>query len=98
MALIQRKWTPQDADSWTKEDWIAITLSSLSYVLLTVGVAMSFLLLTTGFIVLGLAIVVTGLMYWVIDPKLRKVSSEYEKKQKEYLAHIEDLQRWEVKS
>jgi hypothetical protein len=98
MAFIRREWTPEAADEWTKEDWIAIILSSLSYLLLTVGTALSFLLLKIGFIILGVGIISTVLMYWVIDPKLKKVSTEYEKKQKEYLDHLEDVQRWEVKS
>jgi len=95
MAFIRRNWTAETADNWTKEDWFAITLSALSYVLLTVGTALSFLLLPIGFLILAVGIVVTLLMYWIIDPKLKVVSSEYEKKQKEYLKHIEEVQRWE---
>jgi hypothetical protein len=34
-------------------------------------------------------------MYWVIDPKLKKISSEYEKKQKSYLLELEKQARWE---
>jgi hypothetical protein len=98
MSYIKRDWTSESADNWSKEDWIAIILSSLSYFLLTIGTALSFLLLTSGFIVLSLGIVVTILMYWVIDPKLKKISTDYEKKQKGYLEHIEEIQRWEVKS
>jgi hypothetical protein len=33
---------------------------------------------------------------WIIDPKLRKISSEYEKKQKGYLRQLEDIQKWET--
>lgn len=96
MAFIRRKWTAEAADEWTKEDWIAMLLSVLSYITLTIGVALSFLLLTSGFIILAVGIVITLLMYWVIDPKLKTISNEYEKKQKEYLTQLEDIQRWEA--
>lgn len=96
MGFIRRDWTPKEADEWRKEDWIAILLSVLSYTTLTVGSALSFLLLPIGFIVLGIGIILTLLMYWVIDPKLRMISQEYEKKQKDYLKHLEDIQKWEV--
>lgn len=95
MSLIRRVWTPGAADEWRKEDWIAILLSVVSYITLTVGVALSFLLLTAGFIILGVGIVITLLMYWVIDPKLRMISFEYEKKQKDYLQRLEEIQKWE---
>ena len=96
MALIRRQWTAKQADEWRKEDWIAIVLSALAYITLTVGSALSFLLLTSGFIILGIGIVLSALMYWVIDPKLKIISQEYEKKQKDYLQQIEDIQKWEV--
>ena len=96
MSIVRRHWSPEDADEWRKEDWIAIVLSVISYILLTVGSALSFLLLTSGFITLGIGIVFTVLMYWVVDPKLRKISSEYEKKQKDYLKQLEYIQKWEA--
>lgn len=95
MSFIRRKWTAADADDWTKEDWITIVLSSVSYILLTVGVGLSFLLLPTGFITLILGIILTVVMHWIIDPKLKKISSEYEKKQHEYLEELEKNVRWE---
>jgi len=96
MGFIQRQWTPREADEWRKEDWIAIVLSVLAYIALVVGTALSFLLLTSGFIILGAGIVATLLMYWVIDPKLRTISTEYEKKQKAYLEQLEEIQKWEA--
>ncbi len=96
MKLIRRDWTPEKADEWRREDWIAIVFSVLAYVLLTVGSALSFLLLPSGFLILGLGIVSTAVMYWVIDPKLRMISSEYEKKQKDYLRQLEEIQKWEA--
>lgn len=96
MSIIRRHWSPEDADEWRKEDWIAIVLSVISYILLTVGSALSFLLLPIGFITLGIGIIFTVLMYWVVDPKLRRISSEYEKKQKDYLRELEYIQKWEA--
>lgn len=95
MALIRRKWTPQAADNWTKEDWIVILLSPLAYIGLTLGIALSFLLLKIGFILLGATALVTILMHWIIDPKLRVISVDYEKKQKHYLEELEKIERWE---
>ena len=95
MALIRRDWTPASADEWTREDWVAIIISPLAYIGLAVGVALSILLLPVGFIVLGGAVVLTVLMHWVIDPKLKTISEEYEQKQKHYLEELEKTQRWE---
>ena len=95
MALIRRDWTPAAADEWTREDWIAIVLSPLAYIGLAVGVALSILLLPVGVIVLGGAVVLTIVMHWVIDPKLKMASEEYEQKQKHYLEELEKTQRWE---
>ena len=96
MNLIKRKWTAAEADEWSKEDWIAILFSVLAYTFLTIGSALSFLLIPAGFVILGLGIASTLLMYYVIDPKLRTISSEYEKKQKEYLHQLDEIQRWEA--
>ncbi len=95
MAFIRRTWTPAAADEWTREDWIAILLSPLAYLGLAVGVALSALLLPVGFIILAIAAILTGLMHWVIDPKLRVISEDYEKKQKHYLEELEKIVRWE---
>jgi len=61
-----------------------------------IGTALSFLTITVGFVILALGIVSAGIMMWIIDPKLRKISSEYEKKQKGYLRQLEDIQKWET--
>ncbi len=95
MSWIRREWTPVEADEWTKEDWIAIVISPLAYVALTIGVALSFLLLWWGFLILGVGIVLIVLMHWVIDPKLKVISTEYEKRQKDYLIELERSVRWE---
>lgn len=95
MSLIRRKWDPVHADEWTKEDWIAIILSPLAYIFLSIGTGLSLLLLPIGYITLGIGIILTVLMHWVIDPKLKTISAEYEKRQQEYLKELERKARWE---
>ncbi|MDZ7272123.1 MAG: hypothetical protein ONB17_10945 [candidate division KSB1 bacterium] len=95
MPLIRRRWAPREADEWSREDWFAILLSALAYVSLVCGLAGSFLLLPWGFVLLAAGVVFTALMYLIIDPKLRVISTEYEKKQKEHLTQLERIQRWE---
>ena len=95
MGLIKREWQANEADEWTKEDWIAIIISPFSYVLICMGLAMSLFLLPAGFFLLAVGIVITVVMFVIIDPKLRAVSSDYEQKQREYLKDLERIQRWE---
>jgi SSS family solute:Na+ symporter len=94
-SLVKREWSPEDADEWTREDWMAIVLSPLSYVALMVGLALAILKLWIGFVVLALGLAFAAVMYWIIDPKLRAISAEYEKRQKEYLEGLEKIVRWE---
>ncbi len=95
MGFINRSWTPQKAEEWTKEDTITVILSPLIYVLLTLGTVFSMLLIPAGFIVLGAGILLTLLMIFIINPKLSVVSEEYEKKQKQYLDELERKVKWE---
>lgn len=95
MGFIKRNWTPVEADNWSKEDWLAIFLSPLAYFLMAIGVAGSLLLRIWGVCSLLMGIVVIIFMHWVIDPKLKKISSEYEKRQKDYLIALEKQARWE---
>lgn len=95
MKLIKRHWKPGEADDWTREDWITIIISSIVYILLTIGIGLSLLLQTRGFIILGAGILLTILMHWIIDPKLKSISTDYEARQKEYLIELEKTTRWE---
>jgi hypothetical protein len=95
MALIRTDWTPHEANEWTKEDWFAIVLSPFSYILTTMGLAMSFFLIPLGYILLVIGVVITIAMFRVIGPKLDVISSDYEKSQQRYLEELEDIQRWE---
>ena len=56
---------------------------------------MSLFLMPLGFILLGIGIVITVIMFYSIGPKLDAVSEGYEKKQREYLKDLEKIQRWE---
>ncbi len=94
MPFIRRNWTATEADEWTKEDWITIILSPLIYFLLTIGVALSLFLFWYGYLILAVGIVLTAVMHWIIDPKLKAISSEYEKKQQDYLHDLEASVRW----
>lgn len=95
MSFIKRNWKPGEADNWTKEDWIVIVISPLNYILLTIGTGLSLLFLPIGFFVLGIGIILTILMHWIIDPKLKAISNEYEEKQHKYLLELEKKVRWE---
>jgi hypothetical protein len=92
--MIKRTWTAEEADEWTREDWITIVLSPLIYTILTIGVALMCMLRLDGFILTAIGIVLTIVMHWIIDPKLKAISEEYEKKQQAYLEDLEDAARW----
>jgi len=95
MALIRRTWTPKEADNWTKEDVMAIIISPITYILLTLGVAFSALLMPIGFILFFLGVALTLFMAFIINPKLSTISDEYEKKQKHYIEDLEKQVKWE---
>ncbi len=95
MKRIKRQWKPGEADEWTREDLITIIISPIAYILLTIGIGLSLLLQPSGFIILGAGILLTILMHWIIDPKLKAISADYEERQKKYLAELEKTTRWE---
>lgn len=95
MSWIRRQWTPEAADAWSKEDVIASILSVLAYLSLILGSALSLLALPIGYLLLLAGFGLSALMYFIIDPKLRAVSHDYEAKQKHYLERLERITRWE---
>lgn len=95
MGWIKRKWTAQEADRWTKEDYLTFIISPLIYFLLAVGVAFSMLLRWYGWVILGASVILLFIMLRIIDPKLKAISEDYELKQKEYLEDLEKIVRWE---
>ena len=95
MSLFRKDWTPEQADEWGINDWVAVIVSPVIYVLILVGAALSMLLIPAGFVMLGAGIILLVLLLRVIDPKLAAVSRGYEKKQKEYIEELERKVKWE---
>jgi hypothetical protein len=95
MAFIRRRWTPKEADEWTREDTITVIISPLVYVLLMIGVALSVFLIPAGFVILGSGVALMLVMIFIINPKLSAVSAGYEKKQKQYIEELERKIKWE---
>jgi len=91
---LRREWKPEEAESWTREDWLAIVLSPLAYALLMTGLALLLFLRMDGLVIFLAGVLATILLHLVIDPKLKAISSEYEKKQREYLRRLELVVRW----
>ena len=54
-----------------------------------VGVASILVLRPGGFALTLFALIGTVVIYWVIDPKLKAVSAEYEQRQAKYLEELE---------
>ena len=95
MGMFKKAWTAEEADRWSREDYIAFVLSPLVYFLLALGVAFSLLLRWYGWLLLGLAVLLLVVMVKIIDPKLKAISQDYESRQKEYLEDLEKIARWE---
>ena len=79
---------------WNGIDLLACILSSISYICILAGISLLLLNLWTGYLLTAMALVSAVVMFWVIDPKLRKVSTDYEKKQKEYLEELDRIIEW----
>ena len=92
--LIRRTWTAHQADAWTREDWLVVVLSPLVMAALMLGVARSLLLQAGGLLLLAGAAAGMLLIHWIIDPKLRAVSRDYEARQAAYLEELERRLRW----
>jgi SSS family solute:Na+ symporter len=93
--FIRRSWTAEQVGHWTREDWIAVVLSPLVMAALMIGVTKVLLLQAGGFMLLVFALVGSGVIYWVIDPKLKAVSTDYEAQQEEYVRQLEQRLRWQ---
>ena len=70
---------------------MVILMSPLVLGGLMIGVVWSLLLMPAGFVILAASIGGTVLIWWIIDPKLRAVSAEYEQQQAEYIEQNEAL-------
>jgi Na+/proline symporter len=93
--LIRRTWTAEQAGEWTREDWIVIVLSPLVFAFILFGLTKLLLLQISGLWLVLAAIAGAAAIYWVIDPKLRAVSEEFEKTQAKYLEELERSVRWD---
>ena len=93
--FIKRTWTAAEAEEWTREDWIVIALSPIVMASFMLGVAALLLLQPGGLTMTVGAVLGTFLIYWIIDPKLRAVSADYEERQAAYLEDLERGVRWE---
>jgi hypothetical protein len=70
-------------------------LAPIVYALVMVGVATGLLGRPSGAAMLLGGLALGGVIYWVIDPKLRAISAEYEERQAEYLRDLERSMRWQ---
>ena len=95
MSLFRTNWTPAEADEWNRHDFWACVFSVAAYVLIMIGMARAFLLQWDGYVMLVGAAVCMVVMYKIIDPKLRVLSTDFEKKQQAYLDRLERQVRWE---
>ena len=95
MSIIKKDWSSEEADSWTKEDFFAVVLSVISYLMVFIGTCYTFLLQTIGFLLLVLGALLAFFTFRIINPKLNAVSADYEKKQKKYLENLEKIIKWE---
>lgn len=95
MSLLEKNWTPGQADEWTMHDLVASVLSVASYLLVAIGSAGALLLRVWGFVALVVGIICVVLMYLVIDPKLRAMSRAFAERQQHYLEQIDKATRWE---
>jgi len=93
--LIRRTWTAEQAGEWTREDWIVIVLSPLVFAFTLFGLTKLLLLQISGLWLVLAAIAGVAAIYWVIDPKLRAVSEEFETTQAKYLEELERSVRWD---
>jgi len=93
--LIRRTWTADQAGEWTREDWIVIVLSPLVFAFILFGLTKLLLLQISGLWLVLAAIAGAAAIYWVIDPKLRAVSREFETTQAKYLEELERSVRWD---
>jgi len=91
---MRRDWTPAEADSWTWEDTLAVIISPVVYFLILLGFSLAFMMKVWGFVIIGIAVILTVIMARIINPKLDAISRGYEEKQKEYIEELEKKVKW----
>lgn len=95
MKLFKKDWTAAEADDWTFHDFLASLLGVLAYILVAVGIIGAFFLQVWGFVAVILALLLSLVMFLIIDPKLKAMSKAFDKKQAGYLKKLEQTNRWE---
>lgn len=93
--LFAKDWTPAEADEWTIHDIAASVFSAIAYTGIAIGIAGTLLLQPWGYGALIGGVVSIILMYKIIDPKLKALSTEFELKEKEYIKRVDKTTRWE---
>jgi hypothetical protein len=94
MSFIRRKWTPAEASNWTKEDYLAMMFSVMSYIGLGIGIPMAFFGIV-GWIMVIVGVASALIMVWIIDPKIKAESEDFATKQEGYLEDLRKNQQWE---
>jgi len=95
MSIIKKDWSSAEADSWTKEDFFAVVLSIISFLMIFIGTCYAFLLESIGFLLLAIGALLIYFTFRIINPKLNAISADYEKKQKKYLENLDKIIKWE---
>jgi len=93
--LFATDWSPEEADEWTWHEVVASFFSVLSYIGVCIGTAGTILMLTWGYVTLGIGLVSVYLMYKIIDPKLKAMSAAFAKREAEYQKTVDQTMRWE---
>jgi len=83
---------------WSSEDLWACILSPLAYFTITAGVALLLLNQWTGYLLTFAGLALSAAMFYVIDPKLKALSADFEKKQKGYLEELDKIIEWKSTS
>ncbi len=95
MNLFKKDWTAAEADEWTYHDFWAALLGVLAYILIAVGIIGAFMLQVWGFAAVIVSLILSLIMFFIIDPKLKAMSRAFDKKQGGYLEKMEQNNRWE---
>jgi len=80
---------------WTTDDLLACVLSALAYFNGLAATALVVMGNLTGWILAVATVFELILMFKIIDPKLKNVSENFEKKQKQYLEELDRIVEWE---
>jgi len=71
--IFRRVWTPEEAQSWSREDAVAIVLSPFVFAGIMFGLTRLLLWQLSGLFMLAGAAAGWAVIYRLIDPKLRAV-------------------------